>query len=348
MLIPQAQSREEIAELIRSGDEELFRWADAERGRSCSDEVHLRAIVELSNHCSRDCAYCGLRRSNRQLPRYRMSDDEVLEAAAEAADQGFGTIVLQSGESDAERAELLATLISSIKSSFDVALTLCVGVKPDSFYKACREAGADRCLVKHECASPELYDRHHADSSLGERVHALVRLRGLGYQTGCGAIIGLPGQNARDIADDILLARWMEVDMAAFGPLVPHPQTPLAHVPAGDIETSLRVVAVARLVLGPVHLPATTALDAISHDGRERALRSGANVIMANMTPERYQRLYDLYPGRQQGSSAERIRSILKSVGRPSARGQGHSLLRPPPCPSSPHPTSRSPARGPR
>jgi biotin synthase len=323
-------SLEEIASRLENGRDDLLAEADAARREHCGDAVHLRGIIEFSNVCSRNCAYCGLRRDNCSLPRYTMSASEILHVAAEAEQDGVRTVVLQSGEDDSCRVEWLAEVIAAIESQFDVAVTLSVGVKPQDCYRAWREAGADRYLLKHETANPVLYKALHPDSRLDERLAALGHLRTLGYQIGTGNIVGLPGQTSGDLASDILLARALDVDMAAFGPLVPHPGTPLAGAPGGDIELALRVVAVARLALGPVHIPATTAFDAVASDGRERALQAGANVIMANLTPLRYRDLYQVYPGRPAANTVAGVKAMLSRLGRPLATDHGHSLKRTP------------------
>ena len=315
-----------LTALISGGDPDLPDDADAERRRCCGDTVHLRGIIEFSNVCSRHCAYCGLRRDNTHLRRYTMSPDVVLASAAQAAAEGVRTIVLQSGENDAAPVDDLAEMVAAIKRELDVAVTLCVGVKPFGAYRAWREAGADRYLLKHEAAVPELYRQFHPDSNLDDRLYALEALRTLGYQIGTGSIVGLPGQGPAELAPDIQLAGKLDVDMAAFGPLVPHPDTPLADAPSGNIDLALRVIATARIALGPVHIPATTALDALAPDGRERALRCGANVIMANLTPLRYRNLYDIYPSDRAANSVDRVKEILARVDRPLAQDQGHSL----------------------
>lgn len=320
--------RHELADLIESGDRELSAAADEARRLHCGEPVHLRGIIEFSNACSRNCAYCGLRRGNLAAPRYTMGADEILALAAGAAARGVRTIVLQSGENDACDAQWLAGVVAAIKRNLDVAATLSVGAKPPQTYRLWRQAGADRYLIKHETATAALYDRLHPDSRLHDRLSALETLRALGYQTGTGNIIGLPGQSSADLAADVLLTRDLDVDMAAFGPFVPHPGTPLGQEPPGDVELALRVVAVARLVLGPVHIPATTALDAVAPDGRERALRAGANVIMANLTPLPYRSLYEIYPSNRAANSIRRVKHILARLARPLATDQGHSMKR--------------------
>ncbi|MFH0962808.1 MAG: [FeFe] hydrogenase H-cluster radical SAM maturase HydE, partial [Planctomycetota bacterium] len=222
--------------------------------------------------------------------------------------------------------EHLARVVAKIRAHSLVAVTLSVGVKPAGACRLWSRAGADRYLLKYEVADSALYAAFHPDSSLYDRLSALARLRSFGYQIGGGNIIGLPGQSLDDLLDDICLAHELDLDMAAFGPFVPHADTPLAGAPPGDIELALRVVAVARLVLGPVHIPATTAFDSLAPDGRERALRMGANVVMANITPVRYRDLYEIYPGRARMNSVEHVRAMLDRIGRPAAADCGHSL----------------------
>jgi len=258
-----------------------------------------------------------------------MSDEEILIVVARAEKSGVRTVVLQSGESDAEQTDRLAALIRAVKREFDVAITLCVGVKSPDSYRVWRQAGADRYLLKHEAANAELYAKLHPDSCLEDRLSGLDALRALGYQIGNGSIVGLPGQTPFDLSSDILLAHQLDVDMAAFGPFVRHPNTPLAGASSSDLALSLGAVAAARLVLGPVHIPASTAFDAVAPDGRERALRSGANVIMANLTPVRYKRLYDIYPHNSVANSVARVKGILERLERPLAEDHGHSLKGP-------------------
>ena len=319
-------TRDKITSLLEHGGKNLLAEADAARRELCGDAVHLRAIVEFSNECSRNCAYCGLRRENAALPRYTMPAGDILRVVADGEREGVRTIVLQSGESDVYHDQWLAEVITAIKRRFDVAVTLCVGVRPPDSYRVWRQAGADRCLLKHETANTTLYRNLHPDSLLQQRLATLERLRLLGYQIGTGNIIGLPGQTFRDLASDILLTRRLDVDMAAFGPLIPCLGTPLANTPTVKIEMALRVVAVARLVLGAVHIPATTAFDPVAPDGRERALRSGANVMMANLTPPRYRELYQIYPSHRATNTVVRAKAVLARLGRPLASDYGHSL----------------------
>ncbi|MFH1437296.1 MAG: radical SAM protein [Pseudomonadota bacterium] len=319
-------NKRELTELLQGADDrELFERAALARMQLCGEAVHVRGIIEFSNACSLNCLYCGLRRDNRSLKRYCMEPGEILSSVAQAGKIGVKTIVLQSGESDAYPPEKLAGVIARIKKSFNVAVTLCTGVRAEKVYAMWREAGADRYLMKFEAATPSLHGTVKEGSSLSSRLAAIEDLRRSGYQVGSGSIIGLPGQTPADLAADLMLACELDLDMAAFGPLVPHPNTPVSFARPGDMVMSLRVIAAARILLGPVHIAATTAFDALAPDGRARALAWGANAIMANLTPERYRDLYDIYPGRG-NNSPDAVAKILRRIGRPPARCKGHSL----------------------
>jgi len=315
-----------VRDKITDCETDLFQRADAVRREICGEEVHLRGIVEFSNICSRNCTYCGLRRDNSSLSRYAMSMEEILDVVHQADKEGVKTIVLQSGENDYECSDFVASVIAGIKQRFDVAVTLCIGVKSTAFYLSCRQAGADRYLLKHETATGELYEKFHPDSNLCDRLNALNELRSFGYQIGTGGIVGLPGQRAEDLELDLLITETLDVDMAAFGPFVPQRATPLHDRPPGDLGAALKQIAAARLRLGKVHIPATTALDAISPSGRESALECGANVIMANITPDRYRSLYDIYPRGSFKNSVKDTKEILERAGRPLSRNKGHSM----------------------
>lgn len=298
--------------------------------RVFGDEVHLRAVIEFSNHCTRNCLYCGLRAGNKSLARYRMSEDEVLEAAGQAVSLGYRTVVLQSGEDPWYTADRLCSIVRRIKASHDVAVTLCVGERPKEEYAAFRAAGADRFLLKHETADPDLYTALHPGTSLAERLKCLRWLRECGYQVGSGNIVGLPGQTVETLADDIILMRELQVEMAGIGPFIPHGSTPLADQPRGSLELTLKVLAASRLAMPDCMLPATTAVGTIHPDGRQMALRAGANVVMPNVTPMRFREKYEIYPGKIcVGEDAANCRgcveALVRSVGRRVSDGYGHS-----------------------
>jgi biotin synthase len=291
--------REEIIRCLESDDTtELFRRADEVRRECCGDEIHLRGIVEFSNHCKRGCLYCGLRCANESLTRYRLSPEEILEASRDAFRLGYRTLVLQAGEDEGFSTETLCDVVRKIKSELDVAVTLSVGEKSEREYEAMRRAGADRYLLKFETSNPELFRRLKPDSSMEERWHCLDVLRELGFQVGSGMMVGLPGQTPAMIADDILRMASFDFDMLGIGPFIPHPDTPLAASAPGAVELVLKTVALTRIVTRRAHMPATTAIGSIDPEGRQKALGCGANVLMPNVTPPQYRKLYSIYPGK--------------------------------------------------
>lgn len=283
-------NEEYIVALLSAGTEqmpELLSAADRMRRREVGEAVHLRAIIEFSNFCRKNCLYCGLRRDNRSLPRYRLTEQQILDAAGEAAVLGFRTVVLQSGEDPYYRPADIARVVEKIKSSCDLAVTLSLGEHSRQTYKIWREAGADRYLLKQETADERLFKYLKPDTSLSKRVQCLCWLKELGYQTGSGNMVGLPGQSLHTLAQDIMLMQELDVDMAGIGPFLPHPATPLKDAAPGGLELTLKTLALTRICLPQAHLPATTALCTLTTDGRRMALSGGANVIMPNLTPRR-------------------------------------------------------------
>lgn len=323
----------DIAVLLRANPEEkklLYKRADAVRSRRVGDEVHLRGIIEFSSHCVQNCMYCGLRAGNRRIGRYRMVPEEILAAARKAAGLGLKTVVLQSGQDPYYTKETLVAIISAIKGELDVAVTLSIGIRPERELAAFREAGADRYLLKHETADPELFARLRPGTRLEERIDCLLTLKQLGYQVGSGNIIGLPGQTEDTLVGDLLLLKELDVEMAGIGPFVPNPDTPLGSSPGGGLEATLTAIALTRLLLPHAHIPATTALGTMHPHGRRLALQCGANVVMPNVTPRKYRPHYSIYPNKlgydkDPEISVEEIRSFITGVGRTPGSGYGHS-----------------------
>lgn len=328
-----AASREELAALLSCDGETataLLRAADEVRAERVGKEVHLRALLEFSNHCRRNCGYCGLRREHRALRRYRMSPDDIVACAGEAVRAGYRTVVLQSGEDLWYSAPRLAEVVRAIKQEGDVAVTLSIGERTAEEYRLLREAGADRFLLRMETSSPSFYRALHPDSDWESRLECLRSLRRLGYQVGSGVIIGLPGQTIEMLADDLLFLQSLDLDMIGVGPFIPHPATPLADAPAGGLELALRFLACLRLLCQQALIPATTALGALAPDGLRRGLQAGANVVMPDCTPAYYRRLYELYPGRRDlGESLRQARAaaeeLVSSIDRRVARDRGDS-----------------------
>lgn len=288
-------SREGLVELLGLEDfDPIYARADQVRREHVGDTVHIRALLEISNHCRRVCAYCGLRAPRTQWPRYRMTPEEIISAAGQAADVGYRTIVLQSGEDPWFTPQRLGEIVSAIKAKTSMAVTLGCGEMTREAYAYLRQAGTDRYLLKHETADPHLYRTFHPDSCLEQRVTCLRTLKALGFQTGSGFMVGLPGQTLETLAQDLLLLASIPCDMAGIGPFLPHPDTPLRDGTPGDPELTRRCVALARLLLPQAHLPATTALTLRGDNGR--AFSGGANVVMRKITPNRYKPMYQIYP----------------------------------------------------
>ncbi|OGW81488.1 MAG: [FeFe] hydrogenase H-cluster radical SAM maturase HydE [Omnitrophica bacterium RIFCSPLOWO2_12_FULL_44_17] len=327
-------TKDEILSKLRDPDSsDLFAEADRVRKQYCGDEVHLRAIIEFSNYCKRDCLYCGLRKSNGKLTRYRMTVDEIFCAARNAQSLGYQTIVLQSGEDDGFSTDELCGLVRKIKKELDLAITLSVGEKTYEEYRAMKEAGADRYLLKIETTNPELFKKLKPDSDLEKRSQCLENLKNLGFQVGSGVMVGLPGQTLEDLTDDICFFRESDFDMIGIGPFIPHPETPLNQAKKGELNLVLKVVALTRLATLNAHLPATTAIGTIDPAGRQKALMCGANIMMPNATPKQYRRFYEIYPNKiciteNPNDCNSCIQNMLRSLGRKLGAGYGHSLKR--------------------
>jgi len=298
-----APDRADLIRILRVADPvemaSLTGFADAVRRRSVGDGVLLRGIIEFSNVCRNTCRYCGLNRRNTRLARYRMTRDQVLDAARNICAAGIKTIVLQSGEEDNLDAVWLRELIEAVRSSLDAAITLCVGERSRQEYQMWKQAGADRYLLKIETSDPGLYGELHPGMSFENRMRCLEDLAALGYQVGSGNLVGLQGQTIESLAGDLAFFRRGGFDMISVSPFIPHSQTPLAGEPAGDLEMTVKMIALTRILCPDAHIPASTAIGSLhGRDERPRALAAGANVIMPNFTPGDVRRLYDIYPGK--------------------------------------------------
>lgn len=337
-LVDQAYEQEELAKaeikVLLTADiaelDYLLQKADQKRKEVCGDEVHLRAIIEFSSYCKQNCHYCGLRKDNQELHRYQLEKNEIIETAQMAAELGYQTVVLQSGEDEYPAAEI-AEIIKEIKNTTDLAITLSLGERDFAAYKLWREAGADRYLLKHEIADQALYEKYHPGMSYQNRLESLKYLKTIGYQIGSGVIIDLPGQNPEILAEDLLLCQDLELDMIGSGPFIPHEQTPLAESKTGTVEMTLKFTALSRLLLPLAHIPATTALGTIDAEGRQKALLAGANVVMPNVTDSKYRAKYQIYPEKicvneEAEDCRQCIGGIIASLGRQVSQNKGHSL----------------------
>lgn len=323
-------NKAEITELLLFKDASpLYAAADETRKKYVGDAVHLRGLIEFSNICKQNCLYCGLRRDNKKVKRYRLSAEEIISLAEKAKTYGYKTVVLQSGEDVFFDVAAMTHIIKSIKA-MDLAITLSLGEKTFEEYRAYREAGADRYLLRIETTDKALYERLDPGMSFENRLRCLRDLKKLGYEVGSGIMAGLPGQSAQSIAEDILFMKNLPVHMAGIGPFIAHPDTPLAADGKNNFETALKTMAVARLLMPFINIPATTAMEALDKDGRVKALKSGANVVMPNVTEGEARKLYILYPGKictGETPSVCRgcIESKIKALGRSISADKGVS-----------------------
>ncbi len=290
---------------------EYYRKADDVRKASVGDEIQIRSILEFSNYCKRQCKYCGLNCMNKNVRRFRMTKDEIIEAAYSAHDVGYKTIVLQSGEDSYFTTEILGDIVKEIKKT-GIKVTLSCGELSYEDYDYLRKCGADRYLLKHETSDELIYKDLHPDSTLANRISCLRNIKKLGYETGSGFMIGLPNQTNETIANDILLLKDIGCHMAGIGPFIPHPDTQLCHMTHGSPELTLRAVALARMVLPNLNLPATTSLGVIDMTQKRSIFNCGANVIMQKITPNNLKRLYEIYPSNLSDFSIEEGRKNVE------------------------------------
>ena len=292
-------SRNDIIEILKDdlNNDWLFSLADKTRKEYVGDEVHLRGLIEFSNICKRQCKYCGLRCEDKFIDRYRISKENIISYAEHAVNMGYKTIVLQSGEDEYYNTDLMCEIIEGIKK-LGVALTLSIGEKTYEEYKAFKEAGADRYLIRIETTDKTLYNQMHPNMDFDNRVRCLENLGRLGYEVGSGCLVGLPNQTIESLADDILFFKDINADMVGIGPFIPHPHTPLKDSATGSFTLALKVMALTRILLKDINIPATTAMETLNPNGRIIALQSGANVVMPNVTTTEYRAKYEIYPNK--------------------------------------------------
>lgn len=301
--------------------EELARRAVAERKRVWGTKVFARGLIEVSSYCVNDCYYCGIRRSNRQVARYRLSPERILACAEEGYGLGFRTFVLQGGEDPWFSDERLCDIVARVRSAHpDCAVTLSMGERTRASYQALHDAGAERYLLRHETANPLHYRRlHPPEMSFERRMRCLEDLRDIGYAVGIGFMVGSPYQQPRDLAMDLKLVEEFGPQMCGIGPFVAHHATPFASQESGSLELTCYLLSIIRLIGPGILLPATTALGSIHPQGREKGIMSGANVVMPNLSPADVRKDYELYDGKIctgeeaaecRGCLAARMRSI--------------------------------------
>lgn len=288
------------------------------RYRIYGDEIYIRGLIEISNFCKNDCLYCGIRKGNSQCERYRLHESEILECCKKGYTLGFRTFVLQSGEDAWLSDEFLCELILSIKEACpECAVTLSLGERSEKSYRALFSAGADRYLLRHETADREHYSRLHPQKQTYEqRMQCLRVLKEIGYQVGCGFMVGSPYQTPDTLVSDLLFIQEFQPDMCGIGPFIPQKHTPFAGFPAGSVDLTCYLLSVLRLMIPNLLLPATTALGSLCPDGRERGILAGANVIMPNLSPKAVRGKYCIYDGKLSAGeeSAEGLSLLKKKI----------------------------------
>lgn len=297
------------------------------------DKVYLRGLIEFSNICRQDCLYCGIRASNTKVERYRLTPEEILACCDKGYELGYRTFVLQSGEDLWYTEEILSALIQKIKSRYypEVAVTLSIGERSAETYRSLFASGADRFLMRHETASKELYEMLHPTMRFEDRRACLNTLKEIGYQVGAGFMVGLPGQTPSDLAEDLHYLKKLHPDMIGIGPFIPHSETPLGAEKGGTLEETLVMAALARLLIPDSLIPATTALGTLHPQGREMALKAGANVVMPIITPTSVRKKYALYENKICGDDHPEdcrycIERRIQAVGQEVDLSRGDSL----------------------
>lgn len=320
-------SEEEYLVLLQQADdvdaketlrEEAFRLCRKHYGNA----VYIRGLIEFTNYCKNNCYYCGIRRDNRNVHRYRLTEEEILSCCREGYALGYRTFVLQGGEDPYYTEERMVSLIRRIKDKHpDCAITLSIGEKEKETYQKFKEAGADRYLLRHETADERHYSMlHPAQMQLSHRIQCLYDLKELGYQVGAGFMVGSPGQTWEHLAKDLFFLQQLKPEMAGIGPFIPHHDTKYRDEKAGSVELTLYLLSIIRILLPNVLLPATTALGTMDPYGREKGLLAGANVIMPNLSPEKNRKDYSLYDnkistGEEAAQSIASLKKRVESVG---------------------------------
>lgn len=303
-------------------------------------QVFIRGLIEVSNFCRQDCLYCGIRRSNRACERYRLSAEDILACCREGYDLGFRTFVLQGGEDGFFTDDFLCALLQTIKQTYpDCAVTLSLGQRSRGSYRRLRDAGADRYLLRHETADPAHYQMLHPPGmTLQSRMDCLYQLKELGYQVGCGFMVGSPYQTLDTLAQDLWFIQQFQPDMCGIGPFIPQADTPFGREKAGTLALTCFLLSIIRLIRPNILLPATTALGSIHPNGREQGILAGANVVMPNLSPPSVRKKYALYDNkRSDGSESAQCKAELTArmaaIGYEVVTARGDIRLAPPTSP---------------
>lgn len=311
-------SKSELIDLINCDcetAEHLRALAEKTRIEHYGYDIYMRGLIEFTNYCKQDCYYCGIRKSNTSCPRYRLSFDDIMECCRDGYELGFRTFVLQGGEDPYFTDDRICEIVEAIKKNYpDCAVTLSLGEKKYESFKRYFDSGADRYLLRHETANKEHFNKLHPEKQTYEgRMECLQNLKEIGYQVGCGFMVGSPFQTAECLADDLLFIKKLNPQMVGIGPFIPHEQTPFKDYGAGTLELTLKMLSIVRLMLPKVLLPATTALATIDPIGREKGILAGANVVMPNLSPVSVRKKYQLYDNKVcTGEESAQCRSCLE------------------------------------
>ena len=328
--------KEELIYLLQKINDDnkkiLIEAANKIRKERYGNKVYMRGLIEFTNYCKRNCKYCGIRADNRKLERYRLTNEEIIQCVKNGKEIGYSTYVLQGGEDSYFDDEKVVEIVKAIKSIYPYdAVTLSIGERSYESYKKMYDAGADRYLLRHETASKKLYESLHPDGDYDNRIKCLWNLKEIGYQVGAGFMVGLPGQTTEDLVEDLLFIKKLEPHMCGIGPFIPHKDTPYRSEERGRLDDVITMLAITRLLLPNVLLPATTALGSISDKGREMGIKAGANVVMPNLSPVNVRDKYSLYnnkicTGDEAAECRICIENRINNIGFEIDLGRGDSL----------------------
>lgn len=322
----QILSKEEFVRLLAISEKDDIDYL-TERAKCVRDDIYgkrvfIRGLIEISNYCKNDCYYCGIRRSNKNAQRYRLSKEQILSCCENGYELGFRTFVMQGGEDAFFKDEVVCDIVSSIKEKYpDCAVTLSLGERSTESYRKMKEAGADRYLLRHETFDNTHYNKlHPVELDPENRKRCLRDLKALGYQTGTGIMVGSPYQTLENIAEDLLFIKELNPEMIGIGPFIPHKDTPFKDFESGTMEMTLRLISILRLLCPKALIPATTALGTISAQGREKGILAGANVIMPNLSPKEDRKKYMLYndklsDGEEAAEGLNKLKESMRKIG---------------------------------
>lgn len=322
----QILSKEEFVRLLAISEKDDIDYL-TERAKCVRDDIYgkrvfIRGLIEISNYCKNDCYYCGIRRSNKNAQRYRLSKEQILSCCENGYELGFRTFVMQGGEDAFFNDEVVCDIVSSIKERYpDCAVTLSLGERSTESYRKMKESGADRYLLRHETFDNIHYNKlHPVELDPENRKRCLRDLKALGYQTGTGIMVGSPYQTLENIAEDLLFIKELNPEMIGIGPFIPHKDTPFKDFESGTMDMTLRLISILRLLCPKALIPATTALGTISPQGREKGILAGANVIMPNLSPKEDRKKYMLYndklsDGEEAAEGLNKLKESMRKIG---------------------------------